>query len=391
MFHAVISRKLGPPLYAEFSVVHALLLALSRPLSILSGVITRVAVTGRFNGVDFKDTKDFCMKLGVILALAVGFGSAILSPFFKMFLKIDNILLFLPLAVTLLLLGLTAVWRGLFASIESFAIVSYSSIAELFLRGVSGIILVFLGFKVFGALSGSALGVVAAFCLLYSRRKQISKSYNERKQETLSNSKFGSISAKVFFIAIPAGFFLELDLLLSKRFFSPHDAGIYAAAALIGKGLLIFTTVASAVVYPRLVEERLSKRGLLAFFWGIAITLIFFILGYAALKLIGKPIVSLLFGDKYVGVAELVPIYTIALIPLAVHLQIANYKGAIGGWAEGLWLWIILVGYYVSLEIFSSSIPSYLRVIFIFHLIFAPLSFFILYIRNKKANTASVI
>ena len=76
------AENLAPPLYAEFSVVHALLLALSRPVSILSGVITRVAVTGRSNGADFKDTKHFCMKLGVIIALLVGFGSAIFSPFF---------------------------------------------------------------------------------------------------------------------------------------------------------------------------------------------------------------------------------------------------------------------------------------------------------------------
>jgi O-antigen/teichoic acid export membrane protein len=289
--------------------------------------------------------------------------------------------------LTLFLWSLTAILRGLFTSIESFGILSYAGGIELFVRALCGIILVLLGFQVFGALVSSALGALAVFFLLLRKRNLLAEAYNRRKQHNTSGEGFGSITSKVFFITIPTGFFLELDLLLAKRFFSPEEAGIFAAATLIGKGLLMFSIIASTVIYPRLVEEKLSKRGISAFLLGVGITLLIFIPGGIFLKIFGQPVVALLFGDKYTAVVGLVHLYAIALIPLAIHLQVTNYKGAIGGWVEGIWLWLVLGGYYVSLEMFSSSIHSYLYAIFLFHAIAAPLSAVILYFRQKqKAN-----
>lgn len=366
------------------------MIALSRPVSILSWAITRVGVTGRTTGIDFEEVKKFSIKLGLAVAFIIGLVPILFSPLIRMFLKIENLLLFLPTALTLFIWSLTGILRGLLTSIESFGVLSYTAIVELFVRAACGVTLVLLSFKVFGALAGSAFGALSVFILLLSRRKHIDEIYTKRKQKGILEEGFRSITTKVFFIALPTGFFLELDLLLAKRFFSPEEAGIYAASALIGKGLLMFSTVASAVVYPKLVEERLSRKGIIAFLWGVGITLILFASGYIFLNLIGKPVVLLLFGDKYTGVTGLVPLYALALIPLALHLQITNYKGAIGGWIEGIWLWIVLGGYFISLETFSSSFNSYLWAIFIFHLATAPLSGVILYLRHKgKVNENS--
>ena len=360
------------------------MIALSRPVNILSGALTRVAVTGRAAGIDFEEIKKFSFKLGLLLALFAGIVPIVLSPVIRGFLKTDGLLVFIPLGITLFIWSLTGVLRGLFASIEAFGIISYTTTAELFIRAVCGIVLVLLGLKAFGAIASSVFGASAVFILLYAKRKYIINAYNERLRQGTPESGFKNITAKVFFIALPMGFFLELDMLLVRRFFSPEDAGIYAAAALIGKGLLAFSMIASAVVYPKLIEERLSRKGVFAFLWGIGITIILFLSGYAFLKLFGKPVVGLLFGDKYHGVIELVPVYASSIIPLAIHLQIANFKGAIGGWVEGAWLWLLLAGYYLSLTLFSSSVHSYLQAIFVFHMITAPLSFIILYLRHRQ-------
>ena len=239
----------------------------------------------------------------------------------------------------------------------------------------------------FGALIGSAFGALGVFILLLSKRKRLYEIYESRKHQSVSEEGFSNIATKVFFITVPTGFFFELDLLLAKRFFSPEEAGIYAAATLIGKGLLMFSIIAATIVYPRLVEEKLSKKGVTTFLWGVGITLLLFASGGIFLKLFGKQVVGLLFGDKYTGVIELVHVYVFTLIPLAIHLQVTNYKGAIGSWTEGIWLWLVLCGYYVSLEIFSSSIHSYLNTIFLFHTITTPLSAVILYFRHRgKVN-----
>lgn len=386
-----MSRKLGPPLYAEFSVLFALMIALSRPINILSSAVTRLAVTGRTAGTSFEEIEKFSIKLGLAIALILGLGPILLSSLISDFLKTGSLLLFMPLGLTLFIWSLTGVLRGLFASLEKFGILSYTSAAELFVRAVFGIAFVLLGFKVLGAIASSAIGALFVFILLSDRKRYIVTAYNERKQHDILERGFGSITSKVFFIALPMGFFLELDVLLAKRFFAPEEAGIYAAAALVGKGLLMFSTIASTVVYPKLIEERLSKKGVIAFLWGIGITLLLFVVGYLLLNPLGKPVIGLLFGDKYKGVIELAPRYVLALIPLAVHLQITNYKGAIGSWVEGVWLWIVLGGYYLSLELSSSTLTSYLWAIFKFHLVTAPISFFLLYLRYRKSSDIRIL
>ncbi|MFA6054910.1 MAG: oligosaccharide flippase family protein [Thermodesulfovibrionales bacterium] len=383
VFHAIVSRKLGPPLYAEFSVLYAFMIALSRPVNILSWAIARVGVTGRIAGIDYGKVKKFSIRLGLTVAFIIGLFPILFSPLISKFLKTDNMFLFFPIALTLFLWSISGILRGLFTSIESFGILSYSVSIELFVRAICGIILVLLEFQVLGALIGSAVGALSMFVVLYSKRKHIYETYITRKQEGIAEEGFGNITTKVFFISVPTGFFLELDLLLAKRFFSPEEAGIFAATALIGKALLMFSIVASTVIYPKLVEEKLSKKGISAFLTGVLITIFLFTSGYVFFKFFEKPVILLLFGNKYAGVIGLVPLYILALVPLALHLQVTNYKGAIGGWTEGIWLWIVLGGYYCALEIYSSSFTSYFYAIFLFHAITAPLSAVILYFRHK--------
>jgi O-antigen/teichoic acid export membrane protein len=365
------------------------MIALSRPVSIVSWAIARIGVTGRTAGIDFEKVKKYSVRLGLTIACVIALIPILFSPLLSKFLKTGHVFFFLPIALTLFLWSLTAILRGLFTSIESFGILSYAGGIELLIRALCGVILVFLGFQVFGALVSSALGALSVFFLLLRKKSLLPEAYNRRKQQNTSGEGFGSITSKVFFITVPTGFFLELDLLLAKRFFSPEEAGIYAAATLIGKGLLMFSIVASTVIYPRLVEEKLSKRGISAFLLGVGITLLIFIPGGIFLKLFGKPVVELLFGDKYAAVVGLVHLYAFSLIPLAIHLQVTNYKGAIGGWLEGIWLWLVLGGYYISLEMFSSSVHSYLYAIFLFHAAAAPLSAFILYLNHRKRQAVS--
>jgi O-antigen/teichoic acid export membrane protein len=254
----------------------------------------------------------------------------------------------------------------------------------MFAKTITGITLVFIGFKINGALSASFVGAMFLFFAYWQRLHKVSELHNERLKKERYLEKFTRITIKVFFIFIPVGFFYELDLLLIKRFLPPEKAGVYAAAALVGKALLTFSSIAGGVIFPRLVEQKFSKKGIFTFLWGIGITVLLFITGYVVLKLLGKPILNLLFGDKYSGVETLVLSYVIALVPLAIHLQITNYKGAIGSWIEGIWLWVVLGAYFTVLEMSSANIDSYLNTIFIFNTVSAPLSFIILFIRHRN-------
>lgn len=380
VFHAVVSRRLGPPLYAEYSILYGLMIALSRPLWTLSSAITRVAVSGRAAGHEFDQVQGFSLRVGVITSIIIGACVIALSPVLRGFLKVNSLLSFIFIGATLSIWSLCGVLRGLFASVELFSIISYTSIVELLVRAVAGIALVIMGFKITGALSGSLLGAMVLLSYLWQNKDRVQKLYEERLGGRKVLDKFRWIIAKVFFISIPVAFFFELDLLLIKRAFPAEEAGIYAASALMGKSLLMFSALAAAAIYPRLIEQRLNKGGFITFLWGLGITVFLFAAGYVLLKFFGRPFINLLFGDKYGGVVELVPRYILAIVPLAFHIQVTNYKSAVGGWVEGFWLWLILGAYLLSLEYSSAGLDLYLQTIFIFHLVTAPLSFVVLYI-----------
>ncbi|MBZ0156866.1 MAG: oligosaccharide flippase family protein [Alphaproteobacteria bacterium] len=383
LFHAVASRKLGPPLYAEFTVLYTLLFTLSRPVPVLATAVARVAVLGRGEGRDFGEIRRFSFRLGTALSLGLGLGTVLLAPLFEHFLHAGNRKLFLFLGLTLFIWGMAGIYRGLLVSLEHFRDISYADTLEMLVRAACGSFLLLAGFGSAGAFWSVAAGALVLFVLVLRRGEKIEEGYTRRLQNGDSKGSASTIAGKVFLIALPVGLFTELDTLLIKRLFSPDEAGMYAAAALIGKGLLLFSVALSSVLYPRLVEGGRDKRGLRTFLLGVKGVLLLFCAGFLFLLVAGEPFIALLFGPQYRNVAAFAPWYLLSLTPLALHLQIANYKSAIGGRKEGLWLWGILAGYFICLEAFSSTLSVYLYAIFLFHSLAAPLSFLFLYRRHR--------
>ncbi|MFN3535063.1 MAG: hypothetical protein ACK4WB_06715, partial [Desulfatiglandales bacterium] len=249
---------------------------------------------------------------------------------------------------------------------------------ETFSRASIGIILVLLGAGVMGALGSSAMG---AFLALWFGAKRVGV-FRERRpyhRESFKVGDFWSTTGKVFIIAMPVGFFQEMDVMLAKRFFLPDFAGLYASCALVGKGLLAFGGVFSTLIYPKLVRAQLSKDGIKDFLYGVGFVSLVFGIGFFLAKIFRNEILFYLFGREFLSGAEILPYYVIAILPLAIHCQLMNYMIAVGGIKEGLWLWITLLAYYFLLELFSSSWKTYLSSLFIAHILFTLMGFMILF------------
>jgi O-antigen/teichoic acid export membrane protein len=111
-------------------------------------------------------------------------------------------------------------------------------------------------------------------------------------------------------------------MIMIKHYFTPHQAGVFSAAAVLAK--LIFYILFTAMIskYKFLSEEQgmyddsnaTIKKEL---FWG----LIYAVGGATVLSLLANPLIGLMFGYKYVsGVAYvwLVNVYTIILFLLGI-------------------------------------------------------------------------
>lgn len=383
MFHSVLCRKIGPIAYGEFSAIYALLIALSRPANLLTGAVARIAATIKLKEQGSDEVLSFSKKLGLFSSLMLGLIPLCFYPLFKVWIKVQGFELYLIVSITLMAWAWLNVIKGLLVAEEDFWTISISGILETLGRATIGILLVLGGLAVKGAMASSALG---GFIGIWVVERKTGLFKRGRQKICLIGGRRGFISTtlKVLVLSVPVGFFIELDVMLAKRFFDPEFAGIYASSALIGKGLLMFSAIFSTILYPKLVRSKLSKEGLMNFFYGVLFVIMVFILGFFAIYLIKTELVLILFGPKFYFSSTILPYYVIAILPLAVHCQLMNYMTAIGDFKDGIWLWIELLIYYISLEIFSKTWQSYIAVVFLSHLFFLIFGFFMFYFRHKQ-------
>jgi O-antigen/teichoic acid export membrane protein len=377
-FHAVLSRRLGPAGYGEFSAMYAFLLALSRPASYITSAVARIGSGRERSPEGFGEMVLFGKRLALLIGIGLGLLPVLLYPILKDWLKVAGIELYLSVSITLLLWAWLGALRGFLTAMEDFLTISIVGTIEAASRAGLGILMAFVGLGALGGLSSSL--VAAGIAILMIQLKFVGNGIgpHDGTYPKKTPAPYARTSILVFSLCIPIGFLLEMDVALARRYFLAEMAGIYAASALVGKGVLAFTTVLSAVLYPRLVKAGVSAQGLRYLLLGVILTVLLFALFSILLHLFGRPAVSVFFGEGYVGAAGLVARYTGAILPLALHLQVLNYVVAVGGVKEAIWLWVLMMIYYVVLELASKDISSYLLGIFFTHLILAPITFLIM-------------
>ena len=123
--------------------------------------------------------------------------------------------------------------------------------------------------------------------------------------------------------------------------FSPEDAGVYAAASVLGKAILYLPSGLVLALFPLVAENHAMKKSSAAmlkevvFFTGL-------ICGLAAITyyVLGEWIIDILFGAKYVGAGELLRWYGVAIFPMALVMVAEHFLIAKG---RVLFAWLFLL------------------------------------------------
>jgi O-antigen/teichoic acid export membrane protein len=123
---------------------------------------------------------------------------------------------------------------------------------------------------------------------------------------------------------------ISADVPAARGLLSETDAGIYAAAAVVGKTVLWLPSVVVTIAFPRIAtavsaNESTQDPMLRAF----RLTLALCALGVGGLLIFGEVIFAVFFGEEYRAAAELAWKISVAAIPLAVanlllHHQLAR-------------------------------------------------------------------
>lgn len=240
--------------------------------NIFSESIQTVVV--KYSGINEKDSKikhllvKF-LKRGGVMGLCVFLVYSVVSVFLVEILKINYTLLLLN-GVLLIFVFFVPVTRGVLQGKKQFFSLGLNMVSESVIKLALSFVLVFVGWRVYGAIFGAILGSVFSFLFsFYSLRKTLS--HKREKSETSGIYKYTAPAFLVNFVIIV---FYTVDILIAKIVFDEKTAGAYAIASVLGKAIFWGVLPISKAMFPLASENKTEKnvlRSSLILFIGLVI------------------------------------------------------------------------------------------------------------------------
>ncbi len=374
-----MGRALGPADYGVLGALISIFYITSVPATTIGTTLTKFVsdynAEGKYSEIRaliFGSIKSLSI-LGAAFSIFIIITADILVTFLKIPGKIPVFILALIIFASLLFAIMSGALRGMqkFVHLGIVNVLLYAS------KLLFGIVLVYLGFGVNGAISAFLFSFLLAFFVtLIPLRFLFGK-----KAVEINNIGLGRYYSLVLVATVSITSLMNVDVILVKHFFTSSDAGYYVAGSMLGKIIFFVSTPVIAVMFPkvsesyakkngtgRILKEALFYVGVLAFFSVI----IYFI----------SPnfVVTTLYGAKYEGTVELVGLFGLAMALLSLTNVLAVYDLAV---RRTNFIYILIFSLCVEI-ILISFIHSSLIVVLKILTITAAMSFVLLLVFNKE-------
>jgi O-antigen/teichoic acid export membrane protein len=228
---------------------------------------------------------------------------------------------------------------GIMQGMKKFSMIGWNNILNYSIKLVLGIILVLMGFKIYGALGGILIGSLVAWI----SGTFILKNYKPEKQE------FSLYSRKEFipFMALLIITLMSsLDILVGK-FLLPSDLfGNYAKISLIGKIIIFACLSVCTVMFPLSSERHINKTDTSGIFRkALYLTSLICIASIIGTLIMPKLIITILFGIGYISLANLLLPIVIAFSSISFISLIVTYRISVNRFNKkfGLILGMLLI------------------------------------------------
>jgi O-antigen/teichoic acid export membrane protein len=324
--HAVASRELGVIVYGGlYALINAALIA-ALPAAFVGPVVAQLSAEfralhddGHLRGLTESVAEAFA-RLGLLYMVIAAFAAIPFSWFLHVPVWSAQFVGLIA-GAALYLSALRAVAQGT-QDFVGFALSnSFEGIAKVVGIGV----LLAVGLKLGGGIIGFFLGPLCALVYLgvrlrkrYSVAESRSVRYDWRR---ILNASAGSAAATISLALIGSA-----DVVLVKHYFDPHDAGLYAAAALGGKMLLYLVGFIPTVLLPQAADRHArgaQTREVLA-----GSLLMFFIVaafGLFVFRYFGLTVLHALVGHAFDAASPLLVTYGLAMVLLALTNALSYY------------------------------------------------------------------
>lgn len=333
LFQIVTSRLLSVNEYGTINTLMSLIVYFSIPNTIISMISARY-IALYHNTSNQKSTVcviHFLLKCGVAISLVIGIIGGLFASHIANLLHLDNHYLIYGCAAVAVVNVSAAVMYGILQGLQFFLPYGIQGLINALCKLLGSAGLILLGYHVGGVIAAMTVGGIltvlyCAFCIRHS----LAQAVRYRGDSSVELHEFirfasGTIVAQSCITALTNG-----DILLVKALFSDAEAGTYSSAMVIGKISMYVSTAVIAALFPMVVEEhdkRKDTRRLFAkaLLYGGGSSLAMAL----GMILLGKYVIEVLFGQKYLDATCYLPAVCIFVVPLTFLTVIMNYVLAI--------------------------------------------------------------
>ncbi|MEA2426139.1 MAG: hypothetical protein QOH13_2549 [Thermoleophilaceae bacterium] len=217
-----------------------------------------------------------------------------------------------------------SVQRGALQGMQRYKLVGGSLIAEASARLIAGLVLVGLGLGVTGAFLGTIVSIGTVAALMMVPLLRAAGPHSEHRESRLRDL-IGRALAPVVALALIA-VLQNIDVIVVKHVAEKHTAGAYAAAAVIGKGIIWIAVGLGLYLLPE--AARRTRMGVdarpvlvrtLALVAGVSLPAVLLYVVAA------KPVLTIIFGKSFASASGALPWLAVAMSLLACAYLSVQY------------------------------------------------------------------
>lgn len=326
IYHLIIGRLLGPAFYGEL----ASLISTIGLLGIIPGSLSLVIIKYVSSAKNENEVAILAgwLKHKILLASLLFFvGIIVVSPFILSFLHINKISYILLIAISSLFSIQSLLNRSILQGLLKFKEMVLSVLLENSAKLLISVVLVYLGFRVGGAVlafaTASLLGwYITNFYLKIAKGKD---------NFTLNFKPMLLFTIPVLVQSFATTSLYSSDVILVKHFFSSHEAGIYASLSTLGKIIFFGTGPIGSVMFPLVSQRKARQQSYKKIF-------IFSFLGTGILAsgvlliywLFPELAIRLLYGGAYIEAKNLLVWFGIFISLFTLAFLLVNYCLSLG-------------------------------------------------------------
>ncbi len=260
LFNIFMSKNLSPAEYGTLVSLVSLMTLATLPAGSIVPTVVKFAATyfakNEFNllrGLFYKIFKPSVIFALLALVIFTVF-TRVIADFFKI--KDTYLIYLVGIAVSFGFISVVNV--SLLQAKLAFKFISITNLIGAVLKLSIGVLFVFLGFSVSGAMWAIILSFGVPYLLSFFQLKFIFE-----KHVIVPTIRF----RELFSYGIPASLaqffltsFVSTDILLIKHFYDPKHAGLYAGLSLVGRVIFFLSAPIGTVMFPLVVQKFTRKE-----------------------------------------------------------------------------------------------------------------------------------